>query len=90
MNLDTEIATIQEMAGQSIERFRQEQWQRMAARHVGGDGCKLGDRETFMAARARAERFLERARWALPIAIDVMGEVVDAMGWFWMTPLRWR
>ena len=90
MNLETEITTIQEITGQSIERFRQEQWQRMAARHVDGDGCKLGDRETFMEARAGAETFLGRARWAFPIAVDVMGEVADAMGWPWMTPLRCR
>jgi hypothetical protein len=88
--LDTEIVAIQEITEQSIDRFRQEQWQRMAARHIDGDGCKLGDRGAFMAAQAGAEAFLERARWAFPIAAEVMGEVADAMGWPWVIPLRWK
>ena len=89
MNLETEIATIQEIRRLSLERFRQERWQRLAARHVDGDGCELGDRETFLAARAGAETFVERARWAYPRAVEAMGEVADAMGWPWVTPQRW-
>lgn len=89
MNLETQIAAIQEIRGQSLERFRQERWQRLAARRLDGDGCELGDRESFLAARARAETFLERARWAFPLAVEAMGEVADAMGWPWVTPQRW-
>ena len=90
MNLETPIAAIQEIRGQSLERFRQERWQRLAARRLDGDGCELGDRESFLAARARAETFLERARWAFPLAVEAMGEVADAMGWPWVTPQRWK
>lgn len=90
MNLETQITTIQEIRRQSRERFRQERWQRIAARRIDGDGCELGDREIFLAARARAETFVERACWAFPLAVEAIGEVADAMGWPWVTPQRWK
>lgn len=89
MSLDAEITTIQEITQQSIDRFRQEQWQRIATQHMDGEGGKPGDQEAFMTAWTRAETFLERARWAFAIAVDVMGRVADTMGWPWITPLRW-
>ncbi len=90
MNLETQIATIQEITRQSIERFRQKQWQRVVARSIDGGECTLGDCETFMAGRARAEALVEKARRAFPIAVEAMGEVADAMGWPWVTPGRWK
>jgi len=91
MNLDTEITTIQEITGQSIERFRQEQWQKMdaSASGIDRDGCRLGDYEAFITAQTRAETFLERARWAFPIALEMMAEVANTMSWPWITPVRW-
>ena len=89
MNLEIEIATIQEIRRLSLERFRQERWQKLAAQSIDGDGCELGDREAFLAARAGAETFVERARWVFPLAVEAMGQVADAMGWPWVTPQRW-
>jgi hypothetical protein len=89
MNLETEIAAMQEIRRQSLERFRQERWRRLVAMNVDGDGCALGDSEAFLAARAGAETFMARARWAFPLAVEAMGEVADAMGWPWLTPQRW-
>jgi hypothetical protein len=85
--LDTEIAVIREMQQQSFERFDCEQWQVLAARHVSDShGFKLGDRQAFAAARVRAETFFDRGRWVLAIAVDVMTELADAMGWVLLVP----
>ncbi len=90
MNLETKITTMQAITRQAIDRFRQEQWRRAAPPCAASEGWQIGDRETFILARARAETFLERARWAFPIAVEVMGQVADAMGWPWITPQCWK